>query len=130
MIPLLALHSEPERQTPVVSSPPTLTRQASWGKFTTWTGFNNRPRFFSSAVFPRAPRTIEAERDPRNRASSILTGSGVCPVGITDTVFVSNQTIHQSVTSVVNCVWSRARLSGRAHYLDTALHSCEAILNR
>ena len=40
MIPLLALHSDPERQTPVVSSPPTLTTQASWGKFTTWMGFN------------------------------------------------------------------------------------------
>ena len=77
MIPLLALHSDPERQTPVVSSPPTLTTQASWGKFTTWIGFNNRPLFFSSAVFPRAPRWRYPEReiDPRNRASSILTGS-------------------------------------------------------
>ena len=74
MIPPLALHSEPVRQTPVVSRPPTLTMQASWGKFTTWIGFNRRPLFFSKAVFPRTPNW--RERDPNKKARSILPGVG------------------------------------------------------
>ena len=85
MIPALALHSEPERQTPVVSRPPTLTTQASWGKFTTWIGFSRRPLFFSRAVFPRTPKWRET--DPKKKARSILTGDGCLARGDTDTVF-------------------------------------------